>query len=145
MLDIQYTKQELPRVAKQIISNLKHRIVIFQADMGVGKTTLIQALCKELGVEDVVSSPTFSIVNEYKISKANLNSSASEDAIFHFDFYRINAIAEAYDIGFEEYLDTRAWIFIEWPSKVSSFLEQEEFDTISIKVIDGQHNITLSS
>ena len=55
------------------------------------------------------------------------------------------AIAEAYDIGFEEYLDTRAWIFIEWPSKVSSFLEQEEFDTISIKVIDGQHNITLSS
>lgn len=145
MLEIQYKKEELPQVARQIISNLKHRIVIFQADMGVGKTTLIQALCKELGVEDVISSPTFSIVNEYRISKVNLSSNNVSDIVFHFDFYRINTIAEVYDIGFEEYLDSQAWVFIEWPSKVSSLLEQEAFDTIAIKVIDGQHNIVLSS
>jgi tRNA threonylcarbamoyladenosine biosynthesis protein TsaE len=90
------------------------RLFAFFGRMGSGKTTFIKAICAELGVEDTISSPTYSIVNEYRMKDGT--------RIFHFDFYRIKSESEASDLGFEEYLDSGTWCFIEWPEKVSSLL-----------------------
>lgn len=106
---------QLPEVAKQVISfagDLK--IWAFEGEMGAGKTTLIKAICEELDVEDNVSSPTFSIVNEYWSDKAK--------SIYHFDFYRLKDESEALDIGIEEYFDSGNLCFLEWPSKIESLL-----------------------
>lgn len=105
-----YTLQELPNVANELITNVSNKTLLFDAEIGVGKTTLIKEICKQLGVEDAISSPTYSLVNEYQ---------GNESLIYHFDFYRIQHEDEAYDIGFEEYLDQENWIFIEWPEKVA--------------------------
>ncbi len=112
-MSIEYTLTNLPEVAQYLISNVKSKILLFDAEMGVGKTTLIKEICKQLGVRDVISSPTFSLVNEYL---------GDQGVVYHFDFYRIKEEEEAYQIGFEEYLDSGAWIFIEWPEKVSNLL-----------------------
>ena len=100
-------------VAKLLLKNFKTKTVLFYGDMGVGKTTLISALLKALGGTEKATSPTFSIVNEYKIK---------DDSVYHFDFYRINDVEEALDIGIEEYFCSKHWIFIEWPAKISTFL-----------------------
>ncbi|MBO4657393.1 MAG: tRNA (adenosine(37)-N6)-threonylcarbamoyltransferase complex ATPase subunit type 1 TsaE [Bacteroidales bacterium] len=94
-----------------------NRIVAFYGSMGAGKTTFISALCRYLGVEDDVCSPTFTIVNEYR--------AADGDSIFHFDFYRIDSLKEAMDIGFEEYLYSGSLCLIEWPEKVEQLLPEE--------------------
>lgn len=91
--------------------------------MGAGKTTFISALCRYFGVEDDVCSPTFTIVNEYR--------TADSDSIFHFDFYRIDSLKEAVDIGFEEYLYSGSLCLIEWPEKVAPLLPEE---TLNVKV-----------
>ncbi len=119
---IEYSLEDLPDVAKQIINGVASKILLFDASMGVGKTTLIKEICKQLGVTDVISSPTYSLVNEYE---------NSTESIYHFDFYRIDNEEEAHDIGFEEYLDTDAWILIEWPEKVPNLLPE---DTITLKI-----------
>lgn len=111
---ITYTLSQLDDVAAQIISESKSNILLFYGEMGDGKTTLIKALCRALDVSSVVKSPTFSLVNEYI--------TASEERIYHFDFYRIESEEEVLDIGFEQYLDTGKWIFIEWPQKIKSLL-----------------------
>ncbi|WP_103068410.1 tRNA (adenosine(37)-N6)-threonylcarbamoyltransferase complex ATPase subunit type 1 TsaE [Aquimarina sediminis] len=121
-MTIEYTLQELPDVAKKVISNSKSKVVLFEAQMGVGKTTLIKEICKHLGVNDVISSPTYSLVNEYE---------GNNGLIYHFDFYRIEDEEEAYHIGFEEYLDSGAWVFIEWPENVSNLLP---INTVKIKI-----------
>ncbi len=88
---------DLPSAAKKLLADLKdERVFAIQGKMGAGKTTLIKALCEELGVIDMVSSPTFALVNEYADS--------NNDSIFHFDFYRIKKVEEVFDIGYEEYL-----------------------------------------
>ena len=101
------------KIAAQFVSFMKSsdKVFAFYGKMGVGKTTLIKAICEELGVEDVINSPTFSIINEYK-------SATTGELIYHFDFYRINDISEAYDIGAEEYFHSGALCFIEWPEKI---------------------------
>lgn len=91
-------------------------VVLFEGEMGAGKTTFIKAICRELGVTDSVSSPTFSIVNEYESSNGK--------RIYHFDFYRIKDESEALDIGFYEYLDSGNLCLIEWPSKVENLLPE---------------------
>ena len=93
--------------------------------MGAGKTTLVKLICQKLGVNESVSSPTFSLVNEYQSSTGN--------AVFHFDLYRIKSEEELYDMGFEEYLDKRAYVFIEWPEIGSAFFEGSE-KNISITI-----------
>ena len=111
---------ELPAVANQVIQAFGERNVIaFQGQMGAGKTTFIKAVCISLGVKETISSPTFSIVNEYL--------SASGRKIYHFDFYRINDINEAYDMGYEEYLYSDALCLIEWPEKIESILPLNVF------------------
>jgi tRNA threonylcarbamoyladenosine biosynthesis protein TsaE len=105
----------LPGAAAEILG--KHpedRIFALYGGMGAGKTTFIKALCKQLGVLDVVQSPTFSIINEYKTGNG--------ESVFHFDFYRIKKLDEAYDLGYEDYLYSGSRCFIEWPGLVESLL-----------------------
>ena len=110
----EYTLQELPKVVKQLIATVSDKVLLFYADMGVGKTTLIKELIKQIGSVDTVSSPTFSLVNEYHSLKG--------DKIYHFDFYRINDENEALDMGIEDYFHDNAWCLIEWPEKVKNLL-----------------------
>jgi len=105
----------------------------FSGDMGSGKTTLIQALVKELGSTDPVSSPTFSLVNEYEIEDGGVNT------IYHFDFYRIESIEEVYDIGYEEYFYSNNYCFIEWPEKIETLLP-ENYIEIRISPVAGAEN-----
>ncbi|WP_109300749.1 tRNA (adenosine(37)-N6)-threonylcarbamoyltransferase complex ATPase subunit type 1 TsaE [Aquimarina sp. AU474] len=111
-----YTLDDLPDVATKIIKNVNSKILLFDAEMGIGKTTLIKEICKQLGVQDTISSPTYSLVNEYQ---------GSTELIYHFDFYRIEDEEEAHHIGFEEYLDSESWVFIEWPEKVTNLLPED--------------------
>ena len=108
----------IPDVAKQILEyTLPHKKFAFYADMGVGKTTLIKELSLQLDVVDVVSSPTFSIVNEYHTK--------NKSRIYHFDFYRIEEEREAYDMGYEEYFFSDDYCFIEWPEKIPSLIGED--------------------
>lgn len=108
---------DLPGAAKQILEFAdKERVFLFYGEMGAGKTTLIKALCEELQVEDAVSSPTFAIVNEY---------SGIKGTVYHFDFYRIKNESEALDLGYEDYLYSSNYCFIEWPEKIPSLLPNE--------------------
>ena len=115
-MKITYTLSQLDDVAAQIIAHSKSNILLFYGDMGDGKTTLIKALCRLLEVQSTVKSPTFSIVNEYVTS--------SDEPIYHFDFYRIESEEEVLDIGFDQYLDSGKWIFIEWPQKIANILPE---------------------
>ena len=106
---------ELPFAAKQLLKTCADKkIFAFYGAMGAGKTTLIKVICETLGVTDMISSPTFSIVNEYRSSKG--------EKIFHFDFYRIKSLNEAYDMGYEDYFYSNAFCFIEWPEKIEDLL-----------------------
>ncbi len=110
---------DLDKAAEQFLKETAgHTIIAFYAPMGAGKTTFTTAICHKLGVsEDAVSSPTFSIVNEYKAE--------DKSSIFHFDFYRINKIEEAFDIGFYDYVDSGSLCLIEWPENIESILPEE--------------------
>jgi tRNA threonylcarbamoyladenosine biosynthesis protein TsaE len=109
-----YSLQELPAIAKEIIKYANHKVLLFYGEMGVGKTTLIKEIVKQLGSSDRVSSPTFSLVNEYH--------TANEEKVYHFDFYRINNENEALDIGIEEYFHSDCWCLAEWPNKVENLV-----------------------
>lgn len=108
------------------------KVWIFNGDMGAGKTTLIKAVCSCLGVSDIVTSPTFSLVNEYEDQNG--------DPVFHFDFYRINDEKEALDIGIEEYFYSESYCFIEWPSKIPNLIPEEHLE-ISISEINSERHI----
>jgi tRNA threonylcarbamoyladenosine biosynthesis protein TsaE len=120
---------ELPTAAKKILAaSGGKKLFAFYGEMGAGKTTLIKALCAQLGVTDPTSSPTFSLVNEYRTSRG--------EKIYHFDFYRIKTETEALDMGCEEYFYSGNYCFIEWPEKIPSLLP-EGIIKVSIKV-NGQ-------
>jgi len=127
--------QELPSIAQKIIQLFDgKKIVAFNGEMGAGKTTLIKAICEAMGVAETVSSPTFSIVNEYVTAKGQ--------KIYHFDFYRIKSEEEAFDMGYEEYFYTNAICFIEWPQKIQNILPPETIHlTIAIK--EGKRIISI--
>ena len=108
---------ELPRLGKMLLSAFAdQRVFVFFGEMGVGKTTFIKALCREIGVEDLVSSPTFSIVNEYI--------SARYGKVYHFDFYRINKLEEVFDLGYEHYFYSGNYCFVEWPEKLGDLIPE---------------------
>ena len=123
--------------AKQFIANIGDSTVFaFYGNMGAGKTTFVKAVCEELGVDDVITSPTFSIVNEYR-------SEQTGDLIYHFDFYRVKKIEEVYDMGFEDYFYSGALCFIEWPELCEEVLPD---DTVKVSINeepDGSRTITL--
>lgn len=123
--------------AKQFIANIGDSTVFaFYGNMGAGKTTFVKAVCEELGVDDVITSPTFSIVNEYRSERTG-------ELIYHFDFYRVKKIEEVYDMGFEDYFYSGALCFIEWPELCEEVLPD---DTVKVSINeepDGSRTITL--
>ena len=118
---------DIDRAAEEFIKEIgDHRLIAFYAPMGAGKTTFTTAICRRLGVdEDAVSSPTFAIINEYKTGVG--------ESMFHFDFYRINRVEEAYDIGLFDYLDSGCLCIMEWPENIEDILPEETLK-VSIKV-----------
>jgi tRNA threonylcarbamoyladenosine biosynthesis protein TsaE len=129
-MDEIYKIDQLPTIAEKIIEHCKDiKNVLFYAEMGAGKTTLIKEIIKQLGVTDNVSSPTFSLVNEY-ISNNN-------ETIYHFDFYRIEIEEEVLDIGIEDYFYKNAWCFIEWPQNIESYLPENSI-VIEIEILDEE-------
>lgn len=105
---------DVERAAGQILATFSQdRIFLLYGAMGAGKTTLVNALCQQLGVTETTSSPTFSIVNEY---------ASSHGPVYHFDFYRLKEESEAYDLGYEEYFYADAYCFVEWPEKIPNLL-----------------------
>lgn len=124
----QFDISEIDSVAKEVITALgDYKLVRMIGEMGAGKTTLIKSICKQLGVKEEVNSPTFAIVNEYKGSVAD---------VFHFDFYRVNTLQEAIDLGLDEYLYSDHYVFMEWPQLVDEYLP-DEVATITIKEIEN--------
>ncbi len=124
-----YTLSEIHKAVEAIKEHLpQNKIVVFNGSMGAGKTTLISTLCKALGSTDDISSPTFSIVNEYNSTIGTL---------FHFDFYRIKSIEEAFDFGLEEYLYSDHYCFLEWAEKVEQLLP-EKLMIVDISIIDEE-------
>ena len=128
-----YFLEDLSSIAKEIISTVKNKTLLFYGEMGVGKTTLIKEICKQLDVQDVISSPTFSLVNEYRTAK--------NEIIYHFDFYRIEDEEEAYDIGIEDYFESKNWCFIEWPKNVENVLPLETVEIHLSILEDNQRNM----
>ncbi len=125
---------QLPEVARKLLESFsEERFFAFFGKMGVGKTTLIKELCAALGVEDNVCSPTFAIVNEYSTSKG--------EPVYHFDFYRLKSLAEAYDIGYEEYFYSGCYCFTEWTEKIEELLP-EHYVRVTIVEHDGTRVLT---
>lgn len=123
---------DLPSVAAQLLAFAgEDKIFIFDGDMGAGKTTFIKTFCQVLGVLDVVSSPTYSIVNEYE---------SAAGAVYHFDFYRIKDIQEAYDLGYEEYFYSGRICLIEWPERVAELLP-DHLIKIEITIVDENRRV----
>ena len=109
---------DLPRAAEEFLSKIgDNRIIAFFAPMGAGKTTFTTAICERLGVEDAVCSPTFTIINEYR--------TRTGEPLYHFDFYRINRLEEAVDLGLDDYFYSGALCIIEWPENITGLLPEE--------------------
>jgi tRNA threonylcarbamoyladenosine biosynthesis protein TsaE len=139
LITFQYRLDEIQEAARQLINAAgNEKIWVFQGQMGAGKTTLIKALAKELGVDDPVSSPTFGIVNEYQVSNGA--------KIYHFDFYRLDDPNEALDIGIEEYFYSGEYCWIEWAEKIAQFIPDDflliRIDPVSdhIRTVTLQHS-----
>ncbi|MGE5420416.1 MAG: tRNA (adenosine(37)-N6)-threonylcarbamoyltransferase complex ATPase subunit type 1 TsaE [Chloroflexota bacterium] len=130
-------KKQLPHAARELLKHADNRrIVAFYGPMGSGKTTIIKAVCKELGAADIVSSPTFTLVNEYKTTGG--------ESVFHIDFYRIKKQEEVFDFGIEEYLTGESWCFMEWPELVEEILPP---GMIRVKINvgeDGKRTLNIS-
>lgn len=120
------SEEALPSIAQEIVEFIgKSTVVLFYGVMGVGKTTLIRSLCQALGVEELISSPTFSLVNEYQTQAG--------ETVFHFDFYRIETPEEALDMGVEEYFYSGNYCLVEWPEKINEYLPE---NAIQIKITE---------
>lgn len=123
-----YKEADLQNIAKSLLEEAEvQKIWCFYGEMGAGKTTLIKEICVQLGVLDIMSSPTFSIVNEYLDDIG--------ESIYHFDFYRLKEESEALDIGIEDYFYSDSYCFIEWPEKIPNLIPDSHLK-ISINLVD---------
>ncbi|PKG51040.1 tRNA (adenosine(37)-N6)-threonylcarbamoyltransferase complex ATPase subunit type 1 TsaE [Olleya sp. 1-3] len=124
---IHYTLNDVEAVAKTLLETVDSKIILFEGEMGVGKTTLIKTLIKLLGSNDVVSSPTFSIVNEYL---------AKNQSIYHFDLYRIEDEDELYDFGIDTYIYNHNFVFVEWPELLKPLI-QDKYSVVKITLSEN--------
>ena len=135
-MKINFSLHQLEEVAQKILDENPNKVILFHGEMGVGKTTLIKQLCRNLGVTDATSSPTFSLVNEYETT--------ANQVVYHFDFYRLNKETEALDMGIDDYLYSGNWCFIEWAEKIPNLIP-ESHSVITISLLeDGSRSLELS-
>ena len=144
--------EHIHEAAKQFISQIgDHRVFAFYGSMGAGKTTFIKAICEELGVTDVVTSPTFAIVNEYTCDTSLTShpspltshpSPLTSHKIFHFDFYRIKKLEEVYDMGYEDYFYSDSLCFIEWPELIDEVLPDDAVKVTIKENADGTRTVS---
>lgn len=127
-----FSLDEITSVAHWILEQHPEKVILFEAEMGTGKTTLIKALCKALGVENTISSPTFSLVNEYQTKAGAL--------VYHFDFYRLKTEEEALDFGIEDYLYSGNYCFLEWSEHIPNLIP-EKHSVISISVLENGNRL----
>jgi len=124
---------ELQKTARLLLNNFPdERVFAFYGSMGSGKTTFIKAICHELGSSDYVTSPTFALINEYSTSEGSI--------IYHFDFYRIKKLEEAFDLGYEDYIYSGNYCFIEWPEMIEQLLPE---GIVEVRIKEGDHGIRL--
>lgn len=132
------TLDQIHEVARQFINTMgENTVFAFYGKMGAGKTTFIKAVCEELGVSDVITSPTFAIVNEYRSDKGG-------ELIYHFDFYRIKKLEEVYDMGYEDYFYSGALCFIEWPELVEDLLPGNAISVTIEELEDGSRKLSVA-
>jgi len=129
--------KEIHEIAKTVLQKAPNKVLCLYGEMGAGKTTLVKAMVKELGAADVANSPTFGLVNEYS-DKNNT------PLAYHFDFYRLNDEMEALDMGFDDYLNSDAWLFIEWPDKISSLLPEDAVGVFLYFIDENTRSIELN-
>ena len=131
--------EHIQEAAREFIAAMGDNTVFaLYGKMGAGKTTFIKALCQELGVEDVVTSPTFAVINEYR-------SDIAGELIYHFDFYRIKKLEEVYDMGYEDYFYSGALCFIEWPELVEELLPGNTIKVTIEELEDGSRKLTMEN
>ena len=131
--------EHIHEAAREFIAAMGDNTVFaLYGKMGAGKTTFIKALCQELGVEDVVTSPTFAVINEYR-------SDIAGELIYHFDFYRIKKLEEVYDMGYEDYFYSGALCFIEWPELVEELLPGNTLKVTIEELEDGSRKLTMEN
>lgn len=134
-MEVTFSLDQIQEVTEHILAQNPNKVLLFNGEMGVGKTTLIKQLCKSLGIEDATSSPTFSLVNEYQTN--------DNQTVYHFDFYRLNHETEALDMGVDDYLYSGNWCFIEWSEKIPSLIPNEH-SVITIELLpDGKRFLKL--
>lgn len=131
-MKIEFSLEEINKVAQKVIESNPEKVILFNGEMGAGKTTLIKSICKYLGVENPTSSPTFSLVNEYEIPNNQL--------VYHFDVYRLKNQNEALDMGIDEYLYSGNWCFIEWAEKIEDLIP-EKHSIITISVLSDNKRV----
>ena len=145
--------EHIREAAREFINQIgDHRVFAFYGKMGAGKTTFVKAICEELGVDDVITSPTFAIVNEYSIAPHRGEAAAAKKAspaegglagtVYHFDFYRIKRLEEVYDMGYEDYFYSGALCFIEWPELIEDILPGDAVRVTIAEQEDGSRLVT---
>ncbi len=133
-MEIKFKEEDIKQAARQFVESMgDNTIFAFYGKMGAGKTTFIKAVCEELGVDDTVTSPTFAIVNEYEAAQGR--------PIYHFDFYRIKKVSEAYDMGCEEYFYSGHPCFIEWPELIEEVLPEETVNVTIEALPNGERRL----
>ena len=129
--------------AREFIEHIgEHRVFAFYGKMGAGKTTFVKAICEELGVDDVITSPTFAIINEYTTAHQPSDISIQTSTIYHFDFYRIKKLEEVYDMGYEDYFYSGALCFIEWPELIEEILPDDAIRVSITEQEDGSRVVS---